>query len=135
MKKYAKAFPVAVKATPPVNYDCSKCPGYCCSYPEIELSKRDIQRLARHFDVDYRVAEERFTKYDEKEKARLLRHKKDKVFASVCTFFDQDKRRCSVYESRPGVCREYPDSPRCGYYDFLKFERDHQDDPEFIALT
>ena len=49
--------------------------------------------------------------------------------------FDQDKRRCTVYESRPGVCREYPDSPRCGYYEFLEFERAHQDDPEFIALT
>jgi Fe-S-cluster containining protein len=50
-------------------------------------------------------------------------------------FFDQDKRRCTVYESRPGVCRDYPDSKRCGYYEFLKFERAHQDDPDFIALT
>jgi hypothetical protein len=33
------------------------------------------------------------------------------------------------------VCREYPDSPRCGYYEFLKFERAQQDDPKFIALT
>ena len=80
-------------------------------------------------------AEERFTKYDPVEKVRLLRHKKDKVFESTCMLFDQDKRRCTVYESRPAVCREYPDSPRCGYYDFLKFERAHQDDPEFIALT
>ena len=26
-------------------YDCSKCPAYCCSYPEIEVSKADIARL------------------------------------------------------------------------------------------
>ena len=126
-----KAFPVPVRA----QYSCLKCPGYCCSYPEIEVTPRDIERLAKHFGLAYGVAEERFTKYDAKEKARLLRHRKDTVFDSVCTFFDQDKRRCGVYAARPGVCRDFPDSPRCGYYEFLKFERAHQDDPDFIALT
>ena len=33
------------------------------------------------------------------------------------------------------VCRGYPDSERCGYYEFLKFERKLQDDKKFIALT
>lgn len=126
-----KAFPIPVKT----HYSCLKCPGYCCSYPEIEVTPRDIERLAKNLDLAYKAVEERFTKYDAKEKVRLLRHKKDKVFDSTCTFFDQDKRRCTVYAFRPAVCREYPDSPRCGYYDFLKFERAHQDDPDFIALT
>ena len=27
-------------------YDCSKCPGYCCSYPLIEVSRGDIARHA-----------------------------------------------------------------------------------------
>jgi Fe-S-cluster containining protein len=126
-----KAFPVPVRA----QYSCEKCPAYCCSYPEIEVSPRDIERLAKGFSLDYASAEERFTKYDAKEKLRLLRHKKDTVFATVCTFLDQDKRSCGVYEARPAACRDYPDSPRCGYYEFLKFEREHQDDPEFIALT
>ena len=48
---------------------------------------------------------------------------------------DQKTRRCGAYEARPGVCRGYPDSPRCGYYEFLKFERAHQGDDKFIALT
>jgi len=129
--KNGKPFPIPVRNS----YSCAKCPGYCCSYPEIEVTPRDIQRLAKRFELDYAAAEERFTKYDAKERVRLLRHKKDTVFATVCTFFDQDKRRCTVYESRPGVCREYPDSRHCGYYEFLKFERAHQDDPDFIALT
>lgn len=126
-----KPFPVPVRA----KYSCLKCPGYCCSYPEIEVTPRDIERLARHFGIDYRLAEERLTKYDAKEKVRLLRHKKDRIFDSVCINFDQEKRRCTVYESRPGVCRSYPESKHCGYYDFLRFERAHQADPEFIALT
>ena len=129
--KNGKPFPIPVRAA----YHCEKCPGYCCSYPEIEVTPRDIDRLAKRFDLAYADAEERFTKLDPKEKVRLLRHRKDSVFASVCLFLDQKKRRCTVYESRPGVCRDYPDSKRCGYYEFLKFERAHQDDPDFIALT
>jgi Fe-S-cluster containining protein len=129
--KNGKAFPIPVRA----KYSCSKCPAYCCSYPEIEVTPRDIERLAKHLGLPYSVAEERFTKYDAKEKLRALRHRQDRIFAMVCTFLDQKTRRCGVYDARPAVCREYPDNPRCGYYEFLKFEREHQDDPKFIALT
>jgi Fe-S-cluster containining protein len=129
--KNGKAISIAVRN----KYSCAKCPAYCCSYPEIEVSSRDIERLATHFELPYRVAEERFTKFDAKEKVRLLRHREDRIFESVCMFLDQKTRRCGVYNARPGVCREYPDSPRCGYYEFLKFERTHQGDDKFIALT
>jgi Fe-S-cluster containining protein len=112
------------------SYSCSKCPGYCCSYPEIEITKRDIAQLAKHLGLTEEQTEARYTKG-----SRLLRHQKDRIFDSVCVFLDQETRRCTVYEARPGVCREYPDSPRCGYYEFLKFERTHQGDPKFIALT
>src|SRR5579871_2730959 len=27
-------------------YNCAKCPGYCCSYEIIPLTKRDVERLA-----------------------------------------------------------------------------------------
>jgi Fe-S-cluster containining protein len=137
-----KHIPIAVSddlrpvAAPRLRYDCNKCPAYCCSYPLIEIGKRDIARLARHFGLTYEQAEERFTKYDAGERARALRHKKDGIFKTVCMFLDAKARRCSIYGARPGVCREYPlDTPRCGYYEFLKFEREQQDDPEFIATT
>jgi hypothetical protein len=130
-----KHFPIASQAHGPATYDCTKCPAYCCSYPLIEIGKRDVARLARHFGLSYVQAEERFTKYDAGEKARVLRHRRDTVFDSVCMFLDPKQRRCSIYDARPGVCREYPDGPRCGYYDFLSFEREQQDDPEYVALT
>ncbi len=121
---------------PRIRYDCNKCPAYCCSYPLIEIGKRDIARLARHFGLSYEQAEERFTKYDAGEKVRALRHKKDGIFKTVCVFLDTKARHCSIYEARPGVCRGYPvDTTRCGYYEFLKFEREQQDDPKFIATT
>jgi Fe-S-cluster containining protein len=125
-----KPFPVPVR----VSYKCDKCPAYCCTYTEIEVTDRDVERLARHFDLGYRAAAERFTKVDSKG-TRMLRHKKDKIFDSTCMLLDQEKRRCTVYDARPGVCRKYPDSNRCGYYDFLKFEREQQGDEELVALT
>ena len=56
-------------------------------------------------------------------------------FKKICILFDTRKRQCTVYESRPGVCRDYPVAKSCGYYDFLAFERDQQEDPKFIATT
>jgi Fe-S-cluster containining protein len=124
-----------VPAAPVAKYSCLKCPGYCCSYAEIEITIRDIHRLARHFGVDFDTAAMRYTKFDKKRGIWMLRHRKDHIFESTCALFDQEKRCCTVYESRPGVCRKYPDSTRCGYYDFLDFEREQQGDPDYIALT
>ena len=116
-------------------YDCSKCPGYCCSYPLIEVGKRDIARLAKHFGITYAQAESRYTRFDRSEKVRSLKQQEDRHFGKICKLFDTRKRHCTVYEARPGVCREYPDGKRCGYYEFLMFEREHQDDPKFVATT
>ena len=54
----------------------------------------------------------------------VLRHHKDHIYKSMCTFFDRDERRCTVYTARPLICRTYPSGERCGYYEFLQFERD-----------
>ena len=53
-------------------------------------------------------AVERYTKYDRNKGIFMLRHRRDHIFKSTCLLFDQEKRRCTVYESRPGVCRKYP---------------------------
>src|SRR5919198_1545522 len=107
--KNGKPFPIPVRASQArVRYSCEKCPGYCCSYPEIEVTPRDIERLARRFGLSYARAEVRFTKEHPKEGVALLRHQKDEHFGTVCMFFDRKQRRCTVYEARPGVCRDYP---------------------------
>jgi uncharacterized protein len=134
--KNGKPFPIPVRAQERrISYNCSKCPAYCCTYADIEVTSRDIERLARHFQLDYATAEERFTKADPKTEQRQLRHRRDTIFDSTCMFLDQKERRCTVYNARPGVCRKYPDSSRCGYYEFLRFERAQQGDEEWIALT
>ncbi|MEW6209270.1 MAG: YkgJ family cysteine cluster protein [Acidobacteriota bacterium] len=113
-----------------VLFNCLKCPAYCCSYDRIEVTRRDVERLARHFDITYDEARQRYTKIAAGN--RVLRHKKDHIFKSVCLFLDSEERRCTIYDARPAVCREYPESLRCGYYDFLASERRRQCDDEFI---
>jgi Fe-S-cluster containining protein len=123
----------APSAVPPrTHYDCLKCPAYCCSYDRIIVNAWDLKRLAKHFGVTVDVARLRFTKIVENE--QVLRHQKDEIYGSVCMFLNKETRRCTVYEARPGVCHEYPDRPRCGYYDFLRWERRQQDDKEFVPL-
>ncbi|MBU6271874.1 MAG: YkgJ family cysteine cluster protein [Betaproteobacteria bacterium] len=118
----------------PIRYDCSRCPGYCCSYPRIEVKDADLRRLAKHFSLTVEEAGRKFTRFydDDGTPERILRHRKDTVYGSICRFFDTTERRCTVYAARPAVCRQYPNGSRCGYYEFIQFERKHQDDPDFI---
>ncbi len=118
-------------------YDCSKCPGYCCSYDRIPISDFDIRRLAKHFGIPFATARRRFTypHVHDGVQETLLRHPRDHVYKSICRFFDREERRCTVYAARPNVCRRYPSGPRCGYYEFLAFEREQQGDEEFVPFA
>jgi Fe-S-cluster containining protein len=118
-------------------FDCSTCPGYCCSHARIAVSDYDIKRLAKHFNLPFEVAKQRFTyRYRTKDvEEQILRHQRDHIYKTICRFFDTDERRCTVYEARPNVCRRYPYGNICGYYNFLKFEREHQQDDEFIPFA
>lgn len=119
---------------PRVYFDCSKCPAYCCSvYERVQVSKRDITRLAKHFGVTFETAKRRYTKPYEEE--RVLRRVADEIFPETCMFLDQEKRGCTIYHARPRVCRTYPDRTRCSYYDLLQFERRQQADPDVIPLV
>ena len=115
-------------------YDCKKCPGYCCSYPLIELTKRDVERLADYHEMEFKEAKKAFTKEDHGVKY-AMRRRKDKIYGKICRFFDTKVRRCTVYKARPSVCRSFPGGNKCGYYEFLRFERDAQEDKKFVALT
>jgi Fe-S-cluster containining protein len=115
-------------------FNCDKCPAYCCSiYDRVQVTKRDIKRLAKHFAVSVEIATLRFTKKWETE--QILRRKKDPIFGKACHFLDPETRKCTIYHARPGVCREFPLTRRCGYYDLLTFERRQQDDYNVLPLV
>ena len=123
-----------LSAKPRTYYDCNECPAYCCSiYERVQVTPRDIRRLARHFGVTEEIATVRYTKFFEKE--RVLRRKADPVFGKACQFLNPETRKCTIYNARPAVCREYPDTTRCAYYDLLKFERQQQGDPDALPLV
>ena len=114
-------------------FDCSQCPAICCAvYPRVQVTTRDLKRLARYFGVGEEEAERRYTKSVNGE--RVLRRKKDKIFDNVCRFLDQDTRRCGIYHARPNVCRTFPEGNVCAYFDLLQFERQHQNDADVIPL-
>lgn len=118
----------------PKYYDCDKCIAYCCSiYDRVQVTPRDVRRLAAHFGVTPEVATTRFTKTWGKE--RILRRRSDKLFGQACMFLDQETRKCTIYHARPGTCREFPTTARCAYYDLIKFERTQQDDPDVLPLV
>lgn len=116
-------------------YDCEVCPGYCCTYPRVIVSKKDMARLAKFFNISAKQAQKSFTKKGEEPGERVLRHRKDDTYGTACRFLDPESRMCTVYRARPGICRDYPGTRRCGYYDFLKFERMLQEDDEFVPTA
>ena len=119
---------------PRVYFDCAKCPAYCCSiYDRVQVTRRDINRLAKHFGVSYETARRRYTKMWEDE--RVLRRVKDVIFEETCMFLDQETRGCTIYHARPAVCREYPARARCTYYDMLQFERRQQADETVVPVV
>ena len=119
----------------PVFYSCDRCPAYCCSYPRIIVDKKDIRRLAKYFGLSQKQTLKKFTKKGAEPGERVLRHRKDETYGTACRFLDDESRMCSIYSARPTICRDYPGTRRCGYYEFLKFERDAQEDPDYVAIT
>jgi Fe-S-cluster containining protein len=115
-------------------FNCSRCPAFCCSvYERVKVTKRDIARLAKHFAVPFETARRRYTKDFEGE--RVLKRVPDTIFEETCAFLDQETRGCGIYHARPGVCRAYPTTRRCAYYDLLRFERRQQGDETVVPVV
>ena len=92
------------------NINCLDCAN-CCKTTGPLLLNKDIDRLASHFKLKPSVFTERYLKIDED---------KDYVFKNMpCPFLGEDKY-CSVYESRPNACRDYPHTQQRNIYQKLK---------------
>ncbi len=78
--------------------DCLQCAN-CCRTTGPLLKSKDIERLAEHFNQRPADFTERYLRIDED---------RDYVFKKMpCPFLGADNY-CSVYEDRPGACRDYP---------------------------
>jgi hypothetical protein len=116
-------------------FDCLNCIGICCSvYDHVQVGKRDVRRLAKHFGLSPEAARLKFTKFSEGE--TILKRKRDPLLGRTCMFFDLEKRLCGIYEARPAVCRDWPThgDGSCVYYDVLQFERRQQGEHDILPL-
>jgi Fe-S-cluster containining protein len=124
----------SVNGQKPLKYDCDRCIAYCCSiYDRVQVTPGDVRRLAAHFRTTPEIATHRYTKVFGKE--RILRRKADRLFGQACMFLNQETRKCTIYNARPGTCREFPTTSHCAYYDLIEFEREQQGDPDVMPLV
>lgn len=79
--------------------DCRQC-AECCRVGEVELSERDIEKLARFLGIEVAAFLERYTARDEFNDLILKRTE------AGCVFLDGNE--CTVYEARPGNCERFP---------------------------
>lgn len=100
---------------------CQGCYGSCCTMP-VEIKSEDLVRLGL-------TDEDELAQSPRKVAKRLM---KEGVISSYrdgtglfmltqkpnddCYFLDLKTRLCTVYEKRPGVCREFPNiGPKPGF--------------------
>jgi uncharacterized protein len=82
--------------------DCLQC-AKCCRDLGPLLTDRDIQKLSQFLKLKPSVFTEKYLRIDEDG---------DYVFKSMPCPFIGDDNYCSVYESRPTACRDYPHTDR-----------------------
>ncbi|MGE0637622.1 MAG: YkgJ family cysteine cluster protein [Bacteroidia bacterium] len=82
--------------------DCLQCAN-CCKTTSPIFYQRDIERLAKHFRIRPSEFIEQYLHIDEDN---------DYVLNSAPCPFLGDDNYCSVYDSRPTACREYPHTDR-----------------------
>jgi len=87
---------------------CEACGGHCCIGESgyIWINKQEIVKLAEHLNISIDELGMKYLfkagyKYSIKE-VQLDENN------YACTFFDLEKKQCSVYEARPNQCRTFP---------------------------
>lgn len=100
------------------NYGCKGC-ATCCNLACSEFSPEELKLRAENGDNFARQFLSIFVPYSSKEEARkiypeyialLEQNKESEVYFYHCPKLTKDKR-CSDYENRPQICRDFPDNP------------------------
>lgn len=91
------------------NIDCLKCAS-CCRSLGPAIKDIDIQRMAKHLKIKPSELTDKYLRVDEDG---------DYVFNKMPCPFLQIDNFCSVYESRPRACREYPHTDRKNFYQVI----------------
>ena len=104
---------------------CEGCLALCCSLP-LEVDKQDLLQLGLISEDEVEGSLKKVAKRLQSEGLIKSFRAGTGLFTLAqkldggCIFLDKD-RRCSVYEKRPRVCREFPKiGPKPGYCPCIK---------------
>ena len=86
--------------------DCTRCAN-CCKTMDITFSNGDIERIAGHLNLKADEFIETYLEPDKEDGPYQIRQK-------PCPFLGEDNR-CTIYDVRPAVCREYPHTDKEGF--------------------
>ena len=86
--------------------DCTRCAN-CCKTMDINFSDEDIERIAGHLKMATAEFVETYLESDDENSPYKTRQK-------PCPFLSDDDR-CTIYDVRPTVCREYPYTDKEGF--------------------
>ncbi len=85
--------------------DCSHCDGKCCKYVVVEIDKPE--ELSDFENIKWFVSHENVKVFVEDDEWFL-------EFITPCKFLDKNNR-CTNYEKRPQICRDY-NVGECTFY-------------------
>lgn len=86
--------------------DCTCCAN-CCKTMDIKFDDEDIERVAGHLTKATAEFIETYSQANDEDGPYKVRQK-------PCPFLGEDDR-CSIYEVRPMVCRQYPHTDKEGF--------------------
>ena len=113
------------------NFDCKGC-ATCCNLACSEFSPEELKRRAQNGDKFAAQFTSIFIPYGSKEEARMVYPQyiellddtiDEDVYFYHCPKLT-DCKRCSDYNNRPQICRDFPDNPlcilpkSCGFYEW-----------------
>ena len=88
--------------------DCTRCAN-CCKTMDIKFSETDIERIAGHLEMETTELIETYLEADDEDVDGSY-----KARQKPCPFLGDDDR-CTIYDVRPMVCREYPHTDKDGF--------------------
>lgn len=90
----------------PCQFDCLACGACCLHAGGVLLLDDDVARLAAHFGLTGDEVRLRYTSDGEHLRTKGRQQAGSAGDDPACVFLDG--KRCTVYEARPQVCRDYP---------------------------
>jgi len=128
--------PYLIGAAAQAIFECVGC-GLCCQDEGYALViDRDINRIAEIKGCTFEEAQDAFTDPDPESRPGI-RMLKNTGPDNLCIFLDSANRQCTIYESRPAICRTHPMmnlpgtfNARCpGIVNLLNMLRNKREDP------